>query len=260
MKTLAKAVAISSLVLAGSQVMAEDVGAGFDVSANVGLVSDYLFRGVSQSDNNAAIQGGFDVKHESGAYAGTWLSSLNGDYGSFKGDYADAEQDWYVGYGYKVSDEVSLDARYTRYTYISAGDINYGEWHAAATVYGATLGLDYSDDFQAIGDASTEVNDNTTLNYYVNYVHALPMEVNLSATYGRQDFKGDHFAGNDEGYSYWNLGVSKKLVGINFGLSYNNTSLSDDDCSALTGSITSDADAAEDACEAKWVLSATKSL
>jgi uncharacterized protein (TIGR02001 family) len=41
-------------------------------SANVALTSDYVFRGVSQTDEDPAIQGGFDVSHDSGLYIGTW--------------------------------------------------------------------------------------------------------------------------------------------------------------------------------------------
>lgn len=48
------------------------------VSGSVGLVSDYRFRGVSQSDENLAVQGGFTIAHESGLYIGTWGSNLAG--------------------------------------------------------------------------------------------------------------------------------------------------------------------------------------
>ena len=46
-------------------------------SANVGLYSDYIFRGYTQTGNEPAIQGGFDVEHSSGLYAGTWASNVD---------------------------------------------------------------------------------------------------------------------------------------------------------------------------------------
>ncbi len=48
-------------------------------TANVSLVSDYRFRGISQSRGNAATQGGIDYSHASGAFLGTWASSVSAD-------------------------------------------------------------------------------------------------------------------------------------------------------------------------------------
>ena len=48
-------------------------------TANVALVSDYRFRGISQSYTDPAIQGGFDYSHASGVYLGTWGSSVSGN-------------------------------------------------------------------------------------------------------------------------------------------------------------------------------------
>ena len=49
-------------------------------SANIGLFSDYLFRGISQTSGGAAIQGGFDYSYDAGPvnlYAGTWASNIS---------------------------------------------------------------------------------------------------------------------------------------------------------------------------------------
>ncbi|MCB1710405.1 MAG: TorF family putative porin, partial [Halioglobus sp.] len=51
----------------------------FEISGNVALTSDYRFRGISQSDESAAIQGGFDVEFSPGFYVGTWGSSVDFD-------------------------------------------------------------------------------------------------------------------------------------------------------------------------------------
>jgi uncharacterized protein (TIGR02001 family) len=48
----------------------EAAASGCTVSANVGLFSQYIFRGISYTQENPAVQGGFDVSHESGAYLG----------------------------------------------------------------------------------------------------------------------------------------------------------------------------------------------
>ena len=64
------------------------------VTGSVALVSDYRFRGVSQTDKEMAVQGGLTVTHESGVYAGTWASNLAG-WGTFGG--ANMELDLYGG-------------------------------------------------------------------------------------------------------------------------------------------------------------------
>ena len=56
---------------------AEDgLPAGWSVSANVAFTTDYRWRGVSFSDGDFAVQGGFDLAHEGGFYAGVWASSI----------------------------------------------------------------------------------------------------------------------------------------------------------------------------------------
>jgi uncharacterized protein (TIGR02001 family) len=83
------------------------------VSGSVGLVSDYRFRGVSQSDENLAVQGGITVAHESGLYIGTWGSNLAG-WGTFGG--ANMELDLVAGFK-KTFDDITVDVGATWYMY-----------------------------------------------------------------------------------------------------------------------------------------------
>lgn len=106
--------AVAAMMLA-TPAFAQDEPAGpITVSGSVGLVSDYRFRGVSQSDEEMAIQGGISVTHESGLYVGTWASNLSG-WGTFGG--ANMELDIYGGYKTELSDGVSLDVGLTWYMY-----------------------------------------------------------------------------------------------------------------------------------------------
>ena len=75
------------------------------VSGSVGAVSDYRFRGVSQSDENLAVQGGFTIAHESGVYIATWGSNLAG-WGTFGG--SNMELDLVAGYK-KTFDDITVD-------------------------------------------------------------------------------------------------------------------------------------------------------
>ena len=81
-----------------------------NVSGNVTLVSDYIFRGVNLSGEEPAIQGGFDINQD-GFYAGVWASS----------DSSSGEFDLYGGYTYTMTDSVSFDVGVTRYYYLAGG-------------------------------------------------------------------------------------------------------------------------------------------
>ncbi len=83
------------------------------VSGSVGLVSEYRFRGVSQSDRAMAVQGGFTIAHESGFYAGTWGSNLSG-WGTDGG--ANMELDLILGYR-KTIGNATVDFGATWYMY-----------------------------------------------------------------------------------------------------------------------------------------------
>lgn len=86
----------------------------FTVSGSVGLVSDYRFRGVSQTDKEMAIQGGVTVSHKSGFYVGTWASNLAG-WGMFGG--SNMELDIFGGYAFKLGESAKLDVGLTWYMY-----------------------------------------------------------------------------------------------------------------------------------------------
>lgn len=89
------------------------------VSGAVTVASDYRFRGVSQTDNEMAVQGGITVAHESGAYAGVWASNLAG-WGTFGG--ANMELDLIAGYKARLSDRATLDIGLTWYVYPGGAD------------------------------------------------------------------------------------------------------------------------------------------
>ena len=68
------------------------------VTANVGIFSEYIFRGISQTAGKPALQGGFDWSHSSGFYAGTWASNISWleDFGLY--NRSSLEWDFYGGY------------------------------------------------------------------------------------------------------------------------------------------------------------------
>lgn len=246
LKKLTLAIAAASAVTASSFAVAETVNSpvgDFDVSMNVGLTSDYMFRGISQTQGNGAIQGGLDVAHESGLYVGTWASNV--DFGdSVDGN---VEFDYFLGFTNDIGENLSYDLGWIKYDYPGNSSLNYSEYYGSFTAYGFKLGAAYSDDF---------ADDNTTLYSYVGYSYTLPYEIGLALQYGNYDFKDPTFfsnSGNDEdSYNDWSIGLTKTLAGLDFGLTYTDTSLSDDECSNFIGK--------DDYCDANFVVSVSKTL
>jgi uncharacterized protein (TIGR02001 family) len=85
-------------------------------TGNVSLVSDYRFRGISQTYKLPAVQGGFDVGHKSGFYAGTWASNVSGN--QFPNG-AGMEWDFYGGWK-TTFDDFGLDVGTLYYYYPGA--------------------------------------------------------------------------------------------------------------------------------------------
>jgi uncharacterized protein (TIGR02001 family) len=122
MKKLLLATAISSLfafpTLAGAQsAPAATPTPEHTFTGNATLVSDYRFRGISQTYKLPAIQAGFDYAHSSGFYLGTWASSVSGNqYPNGAG----LEWDLYGGYKGSITDDLGFDVGLLEYYYPGA--------------------------------------------------------------------------------------------------------------------------------------------
>lgn len=109
------ALLLTALTASGA-VLAQDKPAepDYTLSFNIGAVTDYRFRGISQSRLDPALQGGVDFAHKSGFYIGTWASTIR--WIKDAGGNANEEIDLYGGYKFKVGD-VGLDVGLLRYFY-----------------------------------------------------------------------------------------------------------------------------------------------
>jgi hypothetical protein len=123
------------------------------VSGSVSLVSDYRFRGVSQTDEELAVQGGLTISHESGFYVSTWASNLAG-WGTFGG--SNTELDLIGGFNTEVTPGVTLDVGLTWYMYPGgASKTDFAEPYVkvSGTLGPATLlaGVAYAPKQEALG-------------------------------------------------------------------------------------------------------------
>ena len=186
------------------------------LSGNMGIYSQYVFRGVSQTDGKPALQGGFDYSHSSGLYAGTWMSNVSWlrDAGAYQGG-ASLEMDFYGGYKGSIGD-FGYDVGLLQYYY--PGTVVPGGTKAdTLEVYvGASwkwLGLKYSHvvSNKTFGVANSRGTD------YLDLSATIPVSDKLSASihYGIQKYDGDAAPGvsNDSFASFddWKIGVSYAL-------------------------------------------------
>jgi len=134
-KTAISAVAVGLLTgLACASAFAEDAPAAdapevSPITANVTVASNYIYRGLTQTNNKPAIQGGFDYAHESGFYVGNWNSSItwisDGYGGTGQGGHAvsaPVEMDFYAGYKKELIGEgFASDIGVLQYYYPTSG-------------------------------------------------------------------------------------------------------------------------------------------
>ena len=111
----------------------------YTLSFNVGAVTDYRYRGISQTRKKPALQGGADFSHKSGFYLGTWLSTIKW----IKDGGGDAPIEWDIYGGYKgTAGPIGYDVGLLRYQYPShdlAISPNTTELYVAGTYGPATL-------------------------------------------------------------------------------------------------------------------------
>jgi uncharacterized protein (TIGR02001 family) len=191
-------------------------------TGNVTVASDYRFRGISQTEEKPAIQGGFDYSHSSGFYVGNWNSNISGD---FIND-GSIEMDLYAGYKFEPVKDVTADVGILQYYYPGAEIDSSTDYDTTEVYVGASwkwLSAKYSyavsDDVFGIADAdgswyldlngNFEIADKTTLNVHV----------------GRQKFRGP----NSDGTSYtdWKIGVARDFGFATLGLAYIDTNADD---------------------------------
>lgn len=155
---------VKGVAVAGALVMSGNAMAEF--SGNVGITSNYVWRGVTQTADQSAISGGLDYAHESGAYVGTWTSNVAGGY----------ELDTYLGFAGKAG-AVGYDVGYISYAYPHDTTLDFAEIYLGVSF--ADLELKLSSD-----------GDNKSTYTEVAYSFALPAEYSLGLHYGMYGFDG----------------------------------------------------------------------
>jgi len=234
-KLLTAAVAATLLSGAGlSQAQEKDdmdvaSGSGFEISGNVALTNDYRFRGISQSDESAAIQGGFDAEFSPGFYIGTWGSSVDFDCNDTpdgcSGYDGSLELDYYAGWSSAIGDtDFGIDVGYIYYDYPgdNGDDGDYGEVYVAGSWKDLSISVNYSDDYYA--------GTGKFFYYAADYSIGLFDNVSLGLHVGYNDFDETGFFATDEDqYTDYSVTLTYSGFGVDISVAYVGTDLDDDD-------------------------------
>jgi uncharacterized protein (TIGR02001 family) len=222
--TAARAVALASLLLPLPALAQDDppaapasADAPWSVRGSVSAMSDYVWRGVSQTQEDPAVQAEINLEHSSGFYVGLWASSIDFTGAGEEDDGIDYELDGYLGWAGELRPGLELDLVLTRAAYPGARkgfDYDYTELEGTlsfAEYY--HVGLAYSPDIFGLGGKG----------YYWNAGGEWPLGdsgFGLKAQFGHYDLQD---AAGDS-YNDYLLGVTREFGPVKAELQYTDTS------------------------------------
>jgi uncharacterized protein (TIGR02001 family) len=224
MKKLIAAAGFAALVAAVPSVgMAQDKkeASPHTFTGNLNLVSEYRYRGISQTNNKPAVQGGFDYAHASGVYVGTWLTNVSWLSDGGAGTVSNSlEWDIYGGYKGAVGD-FGYDVGLLYYYYpgkYPAGFNSPDTLEAYIAGSYKTVTLKYS---HAMTDLFGFIDSKGAGYLDLTATYDLGNGFGLVGHYGYQMVPSTNGrARSDCSYGDWKVGVTTEVVGMTVGLSY----------------------------------------
>jgi uncharacterized protein (TIGR02001 family) len=193
MKT-AKTLMVCSALAASAGLATVAQAADSSLTANAAVTNNYIWRGVTQTNDQAAVQGGIDYA-VGGFGIGAWASNV--DFGSDTANDTGTELDLYASYGFDFGDAGSLELGYIAYTYPSQEGSDFSEAYVSYGISYFTVGGYFTVDTDWGGQDS---------DVYLTAGAAFPVGPGeVSVTYG--DYNYDDPASTD--YSHWQLAFSK---------------------------------------------------
>jgi len=216
--------ALGLLVTAAAVNAADVTETASAVTGTAAIVSDYDYRGFSQTGEKPAVQLSIDYAHESGWYAGAWGSNIDdfcdtpgGCYDS-NGDRiantASTEVDLYTGFKGAAGD-FGWDAGITYYTYAGASDLNFAEIYGKFSFNFVSAGLYFSNAF------GHKDNDEAFYFFGDAGIPAGPLTIGTHIGYSTGDGIGQaYFGGVEDSYFDYGLGVSYTASNLTLGVKW----------------------------------------
>jgi uncharacterized protein (TIGR02001 family) len=199
---------IKSRVLLAGALLTVAGAANAAITVTPTVVSDYDFRGISQSAKDPAFQLGINYAHDSGFYAGVWGSNV--DFGP--GD-PNVEVDAFVGFaGGDATETVGYDVGAIYYTYVSESDLNYWEFYGGLSKGPLAAKLWFSPDFGNVGESA----------WYLEANGTFPIADSGFAFVAHAGYSGGDYWDEfyDDGYFDWSVGVTKSFGNFAVALKY----------------------------------------
>jgi len=184
-----------------------------NLTGSLAFTTDYVFRGVSQSENLPAVQGGLTYTLPFGFYLNLWGSNVK-----FTGSDATVEFDTVAGIGGDLLEEIKYDINFARYTYPRARDLNYNELNTLFNYKFLQFAFSYS--ANAYDTHKTGLYYNGGINYDIPSKYALGVEnVNILALFGHYSLP--RAGGNS--YNDYIIALSKAVKKYTFTLQWTDT-------------------------------------
>lgn len=218
---------MSALALAAvsAPAFAEEAADGFTVNGGGAVVSDYRFRGLSQSGEEAAVQGWATVTHSSGFYAGFWGSStdITTVDSALNLTNQNTEIDAIFGYSTKLSG-LTLDGGVTYYVYPGGTDLATDYFEPYFSVSGDVGPANLKVGVAYAFEGQNALADNSNLYLYTDAkvaVPSTPLTVKAHLGYTQNDNLG--LLLGDDNYVDYSIGAEASWKALTFGVSYVNT-------------------------------------
>lgn len=189
------------------------------ISGKLSFATDYIFRGISQTQEKPQLLGQVTWSHDSGLYSGVWSSNTH-----FGGPGNSIEIDPFIGFARDIGDTSwSYDVGYWHYHYPGArSNIDYGEYYGILSYAVGRLTMEaslwYAPDY--FGDDF--FGDEPSLAYHGTLTYALPRDYSLSLRAGEQTFDEPDGLRNQD-YVYYVLTASKTWDDVTFELAAHDT-------------------------------------
>src|SRR5688572_24888562 len=179
------------------------------------VASDYVFRGVSQSNEDPTVQAGLDYLHDSGVFAGIFVAHIDYPASPFRPDPGDLEIDAYLGYSHAAARDWTWDVALLHYDFPDSDSFDYAYQELAANLHyrdRLRVGATVSDDIRG--------SDSTGWTSEIELRHPLGERFQLSGSIGRYEFERTDW----QDYAYWDFGVSAVFDPVTVDLRYFDTS------------------------------------
>ena len=185
----------------------------YSLTANVGIFSEYIFRGISQTAGKPAVQGGFDWAHSSGFYLGTWGSNVSWleDFGAYTR--SSLEWDFYGGYKGSINDDWNYDLGTIYYLYPGSrnpGVASANSWEIYGAINWKWIGAKASynlDNYFGAKPIGKKTDGTWYFDFYANYPVG-ESGVTLLGHYGILNVHHDGSGSTKASYNDWKAGAS----------------------------------------------------